>query len=109
VTTSIDRRIAQELAVREEQVAGCGGAPGRRHDGPRQVLEVDLARKRIALTPRPDDEVGPRADRAAPRTDGGRPPPRAPSRNAAPQRREEQGGGALADALRRAGLAEKRK
>jgi protein Tex len=77
-----------------------------------KVLEVDLARKRISLTLRLDDEVGPRADRAgtaAPRNDGGRPLPRVPSRNAAPVRREEQGGGALADALRRAGLAEKRK
>jgi protein Tex len=68
-----------------------------------------LARKRIALTPRLDDVVGTRADAAAPRTDGGRPLPRVPSRNTAPQRREEQGGGALADALKRAGLAEKRK
>jgi protein Tex len=77
-----------------------------------KVLEVDMARKRIALTLRLDDEVGPRADHAgtaAPRNDGGRPPPRVPSRNAAPVRREEQGSGALADALRRAGLAEKRK
>jgi protein Tex len=77
-----------------------------------KVLEVDLARKRIALTLRLDDEVGLRADRAgtaAPPNEGGRSPPRVPSRNAAPQRREERGGGALADALRRAGLAEKRK
>ena len=77
-----------------------------------KVLEVDLPRKRISLTLRLDDEVGPRADRAgtaAPRNDGGRPPPRVPSRNAAAHRREERGGGALADALRRAGLAEKRK
>jgi protein Tex len=104
VTTSIERRIARELAVREEQVAAAvtlldDGATVRV-----KALEVDLARKRIALTLRGDDEVGPRADRAAPRTDGGRPPPRVPSRNAAPQRRGEQGGGALADALRRAGL-----
>jgi uncharacterized protein len=77
-----------------------------------KVLEVDLARKRIALTLRLDDEVGPRADRAGtapPRNDGARPPSRGPSRNAAPGRRDEQGGGALAEALRRAGLAEKRK
>jgi protein Tex len=68
--------------------------------------------KRISLTLRLDDEVGPRADRAGaavPRNDSGRPPPRVPSRKAAPMRREEQGGGALADALRRAGVAEKRK
>jgi hypothetical protein len=35
--------------------------------------------------------------------------PRRVFHRAAPQRGEEQGGGALADALRRAGLAEKRK
>jgi uncharacterized protein len=77
-----------------------------------KVLEVDVARKRIALTLRLDDEVGPRADRAgtvAPRNDGGRPQSHGPSRSMAPARREEPGGGALADALRRAGLAEKRK
>jgi protein Tex len=77
-----------------------------------KVLEVDMARKRIALTLRLDDEVGPRPDRAgtaAPRNDGGRSDSRVPSRSAAPARREEQSGGALADALRRAGLAEKRK
>ncbi len=74
-----------------------------------KVLEVDLARKRIALTLRLDDEAGPRADRA------GTPPPRTapgsrgPARTPAPARREEPGGGALAEALRRAGLAEKRK
>jgi len=75
-------------------------------------MEVDLARKRIALTLRLDDEVGPRADRAGtapPRNDAARPPSRGPSRNAAPARRDEQGGGSLAEALRRAGLAEKRK
>jgi predicted RNA-binding protein with RPS1 domain len=77
-----------------------------------KVLEVDMARKRIALTLRLDDEVGPRADRAgiaAPRNDDGRPPPRVPSSNGVPVRHEKQGGGALADALRRAGLAQKRK
>jgi protein Tex len=69
-----------------------------------KVLEVDLARKRISLTLRLDDEVGPRADRAGPAA----PPARTPARNTAPGRREESGG-ALAEALRRAGLAEKRK
>ena len=72
-----------------------------------KVLEVDVARKRIALTLRLDDEVGPRADRAgpaAPRIDRAS---RGPSASAAPSRREE-GGGALAEALRRAAL-EKRK
>jgi uncharacterized protein len=73
-----------------------------------KVLDVDKARKRIALTLRLDDEVGPRTDRAgtaATRNDGSRPPSRTPN----PTRSEEPSGGALADALRRAGLAEKRK
>jgi protein Tex len=77
-----------------------------------KVLEVDIPRKRISLTLRLDDEVGPRADRAGAavaRGDRGRTLPDMPSRNAATQQRDGQGSGALADALRRAGLAEKRK
>jgi protein Tex len=73
-----------------------------------KVLEVDKARKRIALTLRLDDVVGPRSDRggtAAPRNGT----MRSSSGSAAPGRRHEQSGGALADALRRAGLTEKRK
>ena len=73
-----------------------------------KVLDVDKARKRIALTLRLDDEVGPRTDRAGtapPRHDGSRPPSRRPN----PARSEEPGSGALADAMRRAGLAERRK
>src|SRR5262249_10310772 len=73
-----------------------------------KVLEVDKARKRIALTLRLDDEVGPRSGRsgaASPRSES----THSSSRSAAPGRREDQSGGALADALRRAGLAEKRK
>jgi uncharacterized protein len=72
-----------------------------------KVLEVDKARKRIALTLRLDDEVGPRSGRggtAAPGNDI-----RSSARSTAPGRRHEQNGGALADALRRAGLTEKRK
>src|ERR1700723_670517 len=69
-----------------------------------KVLEVDKPGKRTPLTLRLDDEVGPRADRAGPAA----PPARTPARNTAPGRREESGG-ALAEALRRAGLAEKRK
>jgi uncharacterized protein len=70
-----------------------------------KVLEVDKPRKRIALTLRLDDEVGSKAERAgAPRKDDSR----APMRSAAPAR-EQSGGGALADALRKAGFAEKRK
>jgi protein Tex len=69
-----------------------------------KVLEVDKPRKRIALSLRLDDAVGPRADRtapAAPRNDGARPSAKNMS---AGGRRQEQGGGALADALRRAGF-----
>jgi uncharacterized protein len=75
-----------------------------------KVLDVDKPRKRIALTLRLDDEVGARSDRAgtpAPRKGNDRPPSRGAPPGAA--RRDQQGGGALADALRRAGLAEKRK
>src|SRR5262249_6122878 len=78
-----------------------------------KVLEVDKARKRIALTLRLDDEVGARAERTnAPRKDDGRAQSRAPAGSAAPAREAQgnnQGNGALADALRRAGFAEKRK
>ena len=74
-----------------------------------KVLEVDKARKRIALTLRLDDEVGGKAERAsAPRKDDSRATSPAPSRSSAPTR-EQPGGGALADALRRAGFSEKRK
>ncbi len=76
-----------------------------------KVLEVDKARKRIALTLRLDDEVGPRSDRAAPVSSPdarGQSSPRGGSRNAAPARSEEAGGGALAEALRRAAVAKKR-
>jgi hypothetical protein len=77
-----------------------------------KVLEVDLARKRTALTLRLDDEVGPRADHtgaAAPRNNGSRPPPACPIAQRGPMGCEEEGNGALADALRGAGLSEKRK
>jgi uncharacterized protein len=73
-----------------------------------KVLEVDKARKRIALTLRLDDEVGPKSGRsgaALPRNES----TRSSSRSAPPGRLQEQSGGALADALRRAGLTEKRK
>jgi protein Tex len=68
-----------------------------------KVLEVDKPRKRIALSLRLDDAVGPRAGRAGapvPRADGVRPPAKGQARG----RRDEQAGGALADALRRAGF-----
>jgi len=78
-----------------------------------KVLEVDKARKRIALTLRLDDECGPaRADRAgtaAPRNDGGRPAPRGPIARRGLRRAARSKAARLAAALRRAGLAEKRK
>src|SRR5215470_4114791 len=74
-----------------------------------KILEVDKPRKRIALTLRLDDEVGSKAERTgAPRKEDSRAPTRAPMRSAAPAR-EQSGGGALADALRKAGFSEKRK
>jgi protein Tex len=61
-----------------------------------KVLEVEVARKRIALTLRLDDETGgKREGKGSSRT-----PPKASSERKA---REESGGGALAEALRRAG------
>jgi protein Tex len=66
-----------------------------------KVLDVDKPRKRIALTLRLDDEVGRNpggAGTAAARADS------AP-RVSPPHRTEPTAGGALADALRRAGLA----
>ncbi|MBX3543150.1 Tex family protein [Chelatococcus sp.] len=70
-----------------------------------KVLEVDQARKRIALTMRLDDDVArePRrggAERQAPRSatpQAARPPQR-------PQPAQKETGGAMAEALRRAGL-----
>jgi uncharacterized protein len=73
-----------------------------------KVLEVDKPRKRIALTLRLDDEVGSKAERTgAPRKDDARTATRAPMRSASPA--GEPKGGALADALRKAGFSEKRK
>jgi uncharacterized protein len=65
-----------------------------------KVLDVDKPRKRIALTLRLDDEVGRTpgiAGAAAARDDGPRTPP--------PRRKGPTSEGALADALRRAGVA----
>jgi protein Tex len=78
-----------------------------------KVLSVDAARKRISLTLRLDDEPadggrGARPSKAAPRPGPGRPagsgrdkPPAGRGRDGAPQ----GGDGAMAEALRRAGLA----
>jgi uncharacterized protein len=65
-----------------------------------KVLDVDTARKRIALTLRLDDEVGGNQDqpnRQAPRTEKG-------AHTTAPSRPAPESAGALADALRRAGF-----
>ena len=67
-----------------------------------KVLEVDVARKRIALTLRMEDEVGAKADR--PQGGGDRGPRVNPRQmtSSAPRKQEESGGGAFAEALRRA-------
>ncbi len=66
-----------------------------------KVLEVEVARKRIALTLRLDDETGGRSERPAqtmPRDNS-----RASMTSSAPRKPQEpSGGGALADALRQA-------
>jgi len=76
-----------------------GGEVGRHRQG--QVLEVEVARKRIALTLRLDDELGGRSERPAqgmPRDNS-----RASMTSSAQRKPQEQsGGGALAEALRRA-------
>jgi uncharacterized protein len=66
-----------------------------------KVLEVDVGRKRVGLTLRLDDEPagkGERSAQGAPRDN-----PRAPMTSSAPRKPQGQsGGGALAEALRRA-------
>ena len=64
-----------------------------------KVLDVEVARKRIALTLRLDDEVGSKKD-AGPSRDNSRAPARMSS--SAPRKGQDQAGGALAEALRRA-------
>src|SRR6202165_685303 len=66
-----------------------------------KVLEVEVARKRIALTLRLDDETGAKSERAV----QGKPREISPAQmtSQAPRKpREASGGGALAEALRRA-------
>jgi uncharacterized protein len=66
-----------------------------------KVLEVEIERKRIALTLRLDDELGQKG--AAPKgANPARDKSRAPMTSAAPRNPQEQPGGALAEALRRA-------
>ncbi len=68
-----------------------------------KVLEVDVQRKRIALTLRMDDQPGAKQDRVAASAPSNRPRNAQPS--SAPRQSSSQpssGGGALAEALRRA-------
>ncbi|MDA9491389.1 Tex family protein [Bradyrhizobium sp. CCBAU 11361] len=66
-----------------------------------KVLDFEVARKRISLTLRLDDEVGAKKDAPGMQRDNGA---RNPSRmtSSAPRKQDSSGGGALAEALRRA-------
>jgi protein Tex len=66
-----------------------------------KVLDFEVARKRISLTLRLDDEVGTKKDAPGMQRDNSS---RNPSRmtSSAPRKQESAGGGALAEALRRA-------
>ncbi|WP_027575715.1 Tex family protein [Bradyrhizobium sp. WSM1743] len=66
-----------------------------------KVLDFEVARKRISLTLRLDDEVGTKKDAPGMQRDNGS---RNPARmtSSAPRKQESSGGGALAEALRRA-------
>ncbi|MCX4997073.1 RNA-binding transcriptional accessory protein [Streptomyces longwoodensis] len=84
-----------------------------------KVLDVDIPRKRISLTLRLDDEAapqGPAAGGERPRRGGGRPPQqrqggggRGGSGSGSRQAPAAPAGGAMADALRRAGLLDPKK
>ncbi|MGV7217491.1 Tex family protein [Bradyrhizobium sp. UFLA05-112] len=65
-----------------------------------KVLDVEVARKRISLTLRLDDEVGATKDAPGMQRDNSRNSGRMTS--SAPRKQESSGGGALAEALRRA-------
>jgi uncharacterized protein len=66
-----------------------------------KVLDFEVARKRISLTLRLDDEVGAKKDAPGMQRDNSS---RNPARmtSSAPRKQESSGGGALAEALRRA-------
>ncbi|MGH8828864.1 MAG: Tex family protein [Jiangellaceae bacterium] len=71
-----------------------------------KVLDVDLDRKRIALTLRLDDEVEPkRSGEGRSAKAGKQRPARTPRPGSKPAPKPQPGNGAMADALRRAGLA----
>ncbi|UPK36808.1 RNA-binding transcriptional accessory protein [Bradyrhizobium sp. 186] len=65
-----------------------------------KVLDFEVARKRISLTLRLDDEVGDKKDALGMQRDNSRNTARMTS--SAPRKQESSGGGALAEALRRA-------
>lgn len=66
-----------------------------------RVVEVDIKRKRIALSMRKDGDGG--ASRGGPRDNGNKPAPRSPAPQRQPEKPAQQGafGAALADALKR--------
>jgi uncharacterized protein len=66
-----------------------------------KVLDFEVARKRISLTLRLDDEVGDKKDAPGMQRDNSS---RNPARmtSSAPRQQESSGGGALAEAMRRA-------
>ncbi|MBX9646255.1 MAG: RNA-binding transcriptional accessory protein [Xanthobacteraceae bacterium] len=66
-----------------------------------KVLEIEVARKRIALTLRLDDEIGSKGAKPA-AADRARDFSKASMTSQAPRKGQEQAGGALAEALRRA-------
>jgi len=66
-----------------------------------KVLEIEVARKRIALTLRLDDEIGSKGAKPA-AADRQREFSKASMTSQAPRKPQEQAGGALAEALRRA-------
>ncbi|MBR0841715.1 RNA-binding transcriptional accessory protein [Bradyrhizobium liaoningense] len=65
-----------------------------------KVLDFEVARKRISLTLRLDDEVGAKKDAPGMQRDNSRSANRMTS--SAPRKQESSGGGALAEAMRRA-------
>ncbi|MFJ3982058.1 Tex family protein [Streptomyces fungicidicus] len=73
-----------------------------------KVLDVDVPRKRISLTLRLDDEAAPQGQAPAGerRQRGGRPPQQRQGRGGGPRQAPAPANGAMADALRRAGLVD---
>ena len=68
-----------------------------------KVLEIEVARKRIALSLRLDDEIGTKGAKPAAADQSARDSSKSMTSSRTAQAEPEQGGGALAEALRRAG------